>query len=99
VAIATDSNLLERPLTVGNFRLAPVERVEVVVDFRNAPDEIFLVNRLQQTDGRKPDGLVSPGTRLLKFVVSPTTVNDPSRVDAPRLSRRPGALTMRPGAT
>ena len=80
VAVATDSNLLERPVTVGNFRLAPAERVEVVVDFKNAPGEVFLVNRLRQTDGRKPDGLVSPGTPLLKFVVSPSATTDPSRV-------------------
>jgi len=81
VAIATDSLLLEHPVTVGNFRIGPAERVEVVVDFRNARlgDEIFLVNRLQQTDGRKPDGLVSPGTPLLKFVVDRDAA-DPSRV-------------------
>ena len=96
VAIATDSNLLERPLTVGNFRLAPAERVEVVVDFRNAPDEVFLVNRLQQTDGRKPDGLMSPGTPLLKFVVSPTPVNDPSRVPATLLPIVQGPAQLLP---
>src|SRR5262249_282860 len=68
--IGTDTHLLEHPVTVTNFRLAPAERVDVVVDFKNTRlgDEIFLVNRLQQTDGRKPDGLVSPGTQLLKFV-------------------------------
>src|SRR5206468_11178365 len=72
VAIATDSNLLERPVVVRNFRIGPAERVEVIVDFRGASlgEQIFLVNRLQQTDGRKPDGLVSPGTPLLKFLAS-----------------------------
>ncbi|HYT31994.1 MAG TPA: multicopper oxidase domain-containing protein, partial [Thermoanaerobaculia bacterium] len=80
VAIATDSTLLERPVTVQNFRLAPAERVEVVIDFTFAPDEVFLVNRLQQTDGRKPDKLVDPGTPLLKFVVAKNAVRDPSRV-------------------
>jgi FtsP/CotA-like multicopper oxidase with cupredoxin domain len=71
IAIGTDSHLLERPVTVQSFRLAPAERVEVIIDFANAKsgDEIFLVNRLKQTDGRKPDGLVSPGTPILKFVV------------------------------
>ncbi|PYN94873.1 MAG: hypothetical protein DMD91_26735 [Candidatus Rokuibacteriota bacterium] len=70
-AIATDSTLLEHPVTVPNFRLAPAERVEVIIDFTHASpgDKIYLVNRLQQTDGRKPDGLVSPGTKILEFRV------------------------------
>src|SRR5262249_30755258 len=82
-AIATDSNLLEHPLLVKSFRIGPAERVEVIVDFSRTSlkDEIFLVNRLQQTDGRKPDGLVSlsQGTRLLKFKVNRDAA-DPSRV-------------------
>ena len=52
----------------------------MVIDFTFAPDEVFLVNRLQQTDGRKPDKLVDPGTPLLKFVVARNAVRDPSRV-------------------
>jgi len=81
VAIATDSNLLEHPVTVKSFVLSPAERVEVILDFSRSSlgDEIFLVNRLEQDDGRKPAGLVSPGTPLLKFVVSRDAA-DPSRV-------------------
>ncbi len=84
VAIGTDSHLLEHPVSVQSFRLAPAERVEVVVDFRNYSlnQEIFLVNRLDQTDGRKPNGLVSPGTPLLKFIVDREVTTDPSRVPA-----------------
>src|SRR5437870_1924641 len=83
VAIGTDSHLLEHPVTVNNFRIAPAERVEVVIDFTNTSigQEIFLVNRLQQTDGRKPDGLVSPGTQILKFIVDRDAA-DPSQVPA-----------------
>src|SRR5207245_6457812 len=83
VAIGTDSHLLEHPVTVQSVRIAPAERVEVVIDFTNTSlgQEIFLVNRLQQTDGRKPDGLVSPGTQILKFVVDRDAA-DPSRVPA-----------------
>jgi len=67
-------------VTVQSFQLAPAERVEVVIDFANQfGQDIFLVNRLQQTDGRKPDGLVSPGTQILKFVVN-RHADDPSRV-------------------
>lgn len=71
VVIATDSNLLERPLTVTSFRIAPAERVEAVIDFSSLPigTQVYLVNRLEQDDGRKPDGLVSPGVPIVKFIV------------------------------
>jgi FtsP/CotA-like multicopper oxidase with cupredoxin domain len=96
VAIATDSNLLERPVTVKSLRMAPAERVEVVIDFRDAPSEMFLVNRLQQTDPRKPDGLVSPGTPLLKFAVQNGAVADPSRVPATLLPVTVGPTQLLP---
>src|SRR5262245_39556093 len=83
VAIATDDDLLEHPVTVQSFRIAPAERVEVVIDFSKFKigDEVFIVNRLEQDDGRKPGDLVSPGTQLLKFVVNRDAA-DPSRVPA-----------------
>ncbi len=98
VAIGTDSTLLEHPVPVQNFRLAPAERVEVIIDFRNYPlnQEVFLVNRLQQTDGRKPDGLVSPGTPLLKFIVDHEVTVDPSRVPASLLPVTEGPTQLLP---
>jgi FtsP/CotA-like multicopper oxidase with cupredoxin domain len=76
--IGTDNYLLETSLiNVQNFRIAPAERVEVVIDFSKYPvgTEIILENRLQQTDGRKPSGLTSVGTPIMKFIVAaePTT--------------------------
>src|SRR5262245_36915637 len=70
VVIATDDNLLERPVTVKNFILGPAERVEVVLDFsqNRLRDEVFLQNRLEQDDGRKPANLVGSPTPLLKFI-------------------------------
>jgi len=96
-AIATDSSLLEHPVTVSNFRLAPAERVEVIIDFTGAKsgDTIYLVNRLQQTDGRKPDGLVSPGTPLLKFVVN-QLADDHSVVPDPLLTVTEGPAQLLP---
>jgi FtsP/CotA-like multicopper oxidase with cupredoxin domain len=81
VAVSTDSNLLPAAVEVPSVRLAPAERVDVVVDFRDYPinTEVFLVNRLVQTDGRKPDGLVSRGTQLMKFLVDRNVDTDPSR--------------------
>jgi FtsP/CotA-like multicopper oxidase with cupredoxin domain len=97
VAIATDSSLLEHPVTVKSFRIAPAERVEVVVDFSHSSlkDEIFLVNRLEQTDGRKPGDLVSPGTPILKFVVNRDAA-DPSRVPATLLPVTEGPAQLLP---
>jgi len=97
VAIATDSNLLEHPVTVQSFVLAPAERVEVVLDFSrfSLGDELFLVNRLEQDDGRKPGDLVSPGTPLLKFVVSRDAA-DPSRVPATLLPVTQGPEQLLP---
>jgi len=64
-----------------SLQIDQAERFDVVVDFSNTTlgQEVLLVNRLEQTDGRKPGGLVSPGTPLLKFVVSRDAA-DPSRV-------------------
>ena len=97
VAIATDSSLLEHPVTVKSFRIAPAERVEVVVDFSHSSlkDEIFLVNRLEQDDGRKPGDLVSPGTPILKFVVNRDAA-DPSRVPATLLPVTEGPAQLLP---
>jgi FtsP/CotA-like multicopper oxidase with cupredoxin domain len=96
VAIGTDSHLLPAPVTVQSFRLAPAERVEVVVDFTNQfGKNIFLVNRLDQTDGRKPNGLVSPGTQLLKFVVNRTAA-DPSRIPTTLLPVTEGPAQLLP---
>ncbi len=82
--IGTDDRLLEHPIAnVESFRIASSERIQVVIDFsKYAGKEVFLVNRLAQTEGRKPDGIVSPGTPVLKFRVSSIGVTDPSRVPA-----------------
>lgn len=59
----------------GTIRLAPAERADVVIDFSkipNGPDGpgvVYIENILQQTDGRKPDGVKIPGTKILKFEV------------------------------
>lgn len=82
--IGTDDRLFEHPLTnIESFRIASSERVQCVIDFsKYAGKEILLVNRLDQTEGRKPNGIVSPGTPILKFVVSAAAVADPSQVPA-----------------
>jgi FtsP/CotA-like multicopper oxidase with cupredoxin domain len=82
--IATEGGLLARPIRdIQSFLLYMAQRVEVVVDFGdpmfNGQKAVYIENRLAQTDGRKPDGLVGSGPRLIKFVLGERTA-DPSRV-------------------
>ena len=81
--IATEGGLLAEPIpNVQSFQIGMAERIEVVIDFTNLPGETFYMeNRLQQTEGRKPDGLASRGTRILQFkVTGPGVAVDNSRV-------------------
>ncbi|MEE2664744.1 MAG: multicopper oxidase domain-containing protein [Myxococcota bacterium] len=68
--IGTDSWLLPEAFAMREISVCPGQRADVIVDFRDAPDEVFLENIMQQTDGRKPDGIDrDKATPLLKFVV------------------------------
>ena len=81
--IATEGALLEQPVARGSIRIAPAQRYEVVVDFKKYPlgSKVYLVNRMLQTQGGKPDGLVSLGssTKLIEFRVE-RDEDDPSTV-------------------
>jgi FtsP/CotA-like multicopper oxidase with cupredoxin domain len=86
--IATEGGLLSRPLrgTI-SLLLAMAERLEAVFDFSRFPTgtELFLENRLPQSNGRKPDdGLLAQGNRanqLVKFIVT----GDPPTPDNSRV--------------
>jgi FtsP/CotA-like multicopper oxidase with cupredoxin domain len=69
--IGQDTWELPHAITLNTFELSMSQRVDCIVDFRNAPDEVFLENIMLQKDGRKPDG-VDPEEglfQLLKFKV------------------------------
>ncbi len=82
--IANDGNLLPAPIPgMKKIQVAPAERADIVIDFAQYPigTQLFLVNRLIQTDGRGPEGsetnvrntsglLTKAGTQLLRFEVS-----------------------------
>jgi FtsP/CotA-like multicopper oxidase with cupredoxin domain len=89
VQCSHDGNMLPKPLTVKNFRIAVAQRVDMIIDFSKLPDgtELFLVNCQEQTDGRGPTGKILPvqlGQKVLKFKVDATidTKGDPSRIPA-----------------
>ncbi|HEU4596563.1 MAG TPA: multicopper oxidase domain-containing protein [Pyrinomonadaceae bacterium] len=80
--ISTDGNLMERPVQVNSSRVSVAERVDVVVDFTGLAGKTFYIeNRLEQDDGRGPDGDVvgaGQGDKLLKIVVDGPVVPDNS---------------------
>jgi FtsP/CotA-like multicopper oxidase with cupredoxin domain len=83
VHIANDGNLLPAPLRVTHCKLAPAERGDIVIDFKQFPagTVLYLVNRAEQVNGRKPTGkTLTPGAPILKFIVKAGTVADPSQV-------------------
>ena len=68
--IGTDSWLLPEAVEVRRFNLAPGQRHDVVIDFRGAPNEVFLENILFQEDGRKGKEIdASKRITMMKFVV------------------------------
>jgi len=99
VQCSHDGNMLPRPLTVKNFRMAVAQRVDIIIDFSQLPSgtELYLVNCQEQVDGRGPTGKILPvalGDKILKFVVDGTidTKGDPSRIpdkffDLPPITR------------
>lgn len=80
--IGTDSWLLPRAIEVSNFELVQGQRQDVVIDFRDAPDEVYLENIMAQTKGRKPDG-IDPARRimLMKFEVSGPNSSEPATAE------------------
>ncbi len=86
--IGTDGNLLPAPVNAVNFRMGPGERYDIVVDFAQLPESttvLYLVNRTDMPDGRGPKNNTLPmseAPRILKFIVQPGAVPDPSRVPA-----------------
>ena len=100
--IANDGNLLPAPLTTSKVALGVAERADIVIDFSKYPigTQLFIVNRLIQTDGRGPEGplvntrgadgsLTAAGTQILRFDI----VREPP---TPDLSRVPATLRELP---
>ena len=87
VQCSHDGNMLPRPLTVKNVRIAVAQRVDMILDFSKLASgtELYLVNCQEQKDGRGPTGKILPvalGDKVLKFIVDGTidTKGDPSRI-------------------
>jgi len=77
--IASDGNLLGRPLTLKKILVGMGERADIIVDFsRYAPGTVlYLVNRIAQDDPRKPrDERLYPGIRMMRIEVGERTADN-----------------------
>jgi FtsP/CotA-like multicopper oxidase with cupredoxin domain len=82
--VSNDGNLLPGPVEVSSITLAVAERMDIIVDFsRFAGQSIYLENRMEQIEGRKPTGetlRAGSGNFVMRFDVVLPRVADPSRV-------------------
>lgn len=84
--VGADSWLLPRAVERDLVLLSGAERADVVVDFRNAPDRVYLENVLVQDSGRGPRGNLLeperkiPGAPILEFQVSGAPVPNDATV-------------------
>jgi len=75
IGLGTDTWMYPQAIERKTLLLGMANRADVVIDFTNAPNELFLENILVQTDGRGPGGTLTdrntqiPGFPLIKFVV------------------------------
>ena len=75
LGLGTDSWLYPHAMVRNTMLMSPAKRADVVIDFTNSPNEVYLENMLEQDSGRGPSGTLSdrdlriPGTPVLKFVV------------------------------
>jgi FtsP/CotA-like multicopper oxidase with cupredoxin domain len=67
--ISSDGNLLPQALMKSRVDISVAERVDIIVDFgKIQSSRIYLVNRLEQLDGRGPRGnILTPGTPIIQF--------------------------------
>ena len=84
LGLGTDSWLYPEAFYRDSMLMSPAKRADVVIDFTNAPSEVYLENILQQGDGRGPDGKLDdrdtqiPGTQVMKFIVEGAPGDSPS---------------------
>ena len=67
-----------RGIEVDSFQLASGQRHDVIIDFRDAPDEVYLENLMFHADGRGGNAIrEDKRTQMLKFEVSGSNFSEP----------------------
>jgi FtsP/CotA-like multicopper oxidase with cupredoxin domain len=85
--ITGDGNFLTTPGEFKSIYLSVAQRCDVIIDFSRfqAGDQIYLQNRLSQTDAKGPTERlmdVEPSDSIMRFDVVGGPVQDPSRIPA-----------------
>jgi FtsP/CotA-like multicopper oxidase with cupredoxin domain len=94
IGLGKDTWLFPNAIERNTLLLSMATRADVVIDFTNAPPELFLENILSQDDGRGPNGdledreRLNPGVPFLKFIVEGDRATDSATV-APGTPLRP----------
>ena len=81
--ITGDGNFLPQPVCANSIYLSVAQRVDVILDFSKfrAGDQLYLQNRLEQTNGKGPSGrILVPGDDIMRFDVIEATAEDKSCV-------------------
>ncbi|HXE53046.1 MAG TPA: multicopper oxidase domain-containing protein [Tepidisphaeraceae bacterium] len=102
--ISSDGNLLPQAVSVPSVRIAVAERADIMIDFSKLPSttrRLYLVNRLEQVNGRGPTGRVlSPGTPLMQINLGgvPAHRDDSVDIDALAAAKQPFLMRALPDA-
>jgi FtsP/CotA-like multicopper oxidase with cupredoxin domain len=72
--ISSDGNLLPQAIQVTSVRISVAERADIIVDFGKInTSRVYLVNRLEQVNGRGPTGKVlTPGQAIIQINIGAT---------------------------
>lgn len=87
IRLGKDTWLYPNAIEQNKLLLSMAQRADVVIDFTNAPNELFLENILLQKDGRGPEGQLDsperqiPGVPFMKFIVEGEPQADSATVD------------------
>ena len=92
--ISIDGNLLPEAVKVTSVKLAEADRVDIIVDFsKTKASRLYLVNRLEQVNGRGPTGKVLfPGTPIVQLNIGAAAPDYSRDPEDPKL----GAFQLRP---
>ncbi len=85
IVITGDGNFLPQPVCANSVYLSVAQRVDVILDFSQfkVGDQLFLQNRLEQTNGRGPSGrMLMPGDDMMRFDVIAASGEDKSCIPA-----------------
>ena len=86
--VGKDAWLLPFAMQRDSLMLAPGQRADIIIDFANAPKTLYFENILEQTDGRRPDGIAESPVPLIRFDVGTKAIKGDVSI-APGTALRP----------